>query len=247
MKKKLNVVLHFIFAIYYPTDAQAMAPKMSPEKILRQVDAYRMPFRSFEASIRVTPLKEGQEQPSGTYIIRGTGFAQILVEATSFDQIGQKFLTNGPDLFFYAPRTKRAIRLTPLQSLRGQASIGDIARLSFENDYSADEVPLPVSTCPNNDCVALELKSKNLGATYEKIILIVQFQKGGYRPISASLFVASGKLFKLAYFSESKNGLPPTTQYIDPQTPKDITTVEFEKISFAKFSESLFNPRGLER
>ncbi|MDK2123263.1 outer membrane lipoprotein-sorting protein [Parachitinimonas caeni] len=223
------------------------AANLPVEDILRQVDHYRMPVPSFEASVRITPLRDGKEQEPGTYLIKGGGPNQVLVEATSFDQRGQKFLTTDNGLFFYAPRTKRAIRLTPLQTLRGQASIGDIARISFASDYTASEMELPPQSCPDSPCLALQLTSKNREATYTRIELIVSRQKSRYVPIKAMLHVASGKLLKIAQFTPASGNLPPSTLYLDPQDASEQTRVEFEKLSAATFPPALFNPRSLEQ
>jgi hypothetical protein len=219
----------------------------APDAILRSIDNYRMPFRNFEAAVRITPFKEGKAREAGTYLIRSAGYDQVLVEATSFDQAGQKFLTTQGGLFFYAPRTKRAIRLTPLQSLRGQASIGDIARISFENDYTATATEPPAQACPDADCFALELLSKNAGATYSRIVLTVSGRHGQYRPLAAMLYVASGKLLKVAHFDPAAAGLPPATRYADPRNSGEETQVVFEKIAVAQFGPAMFNPRALDR
>ncbi|MFC5475544.1 outer membrane lipoprotein-sorting protein [Paraherbaspirillum soli] len=227
------------------TAASHAAP--SPQDILRQVDRYRLPLNSFEASVRITPEQNGKEQEAGTYLIRGANHNQVLVEATSIDQRGQKFLTTDSGLFFYAPRTKRAIRLTPLQTLRGKASIGDLARISFEHDYSAALTELPPQSCADNNCLALELNSKNDAATYTKITLVVRQQRGQYLPLKAMLYVASGKLLKIAKFDAASGGLPPTTHYLDPQDPGAETRVVFETINAVDFPPNTFNPRSLEQ
>lgn len=215
--------------------------------IVQQVDRYRMPANSFEASVRITPVQNGKEQEPGTYLIKGANHNQVLVEATSIDQRGQKFLTTDNGLFFYAPRTKRAIRLTPLQTLRGKASIGDLARISFEQDYNAIQTEVPESYCQASSCTALLLSSKNDAATYTKIILLVTKQQGRYLPLKALMHVASGKLLKVASFEAASGGLPPTTLYSDPNDPSDITRVVFEKIKAVDFPANTFNPRTLEQ
>ena len=219
----------------------------SAQDILRQVDRYRLPLNSFEASVRITPEQNGKEQEAGTYLIRGANHNQVLVEATSIDQRGQKFLTTDSGLFFYAPRTKRAIRLTPLQTLRGKASIGDLARISFEHDYSAVLTVLPPQSCAGNNCLALELSSKNDAATYTKITLVVSKDRGQYLPLKAMLYVASGKLLKIAKFDTASGGLPPTTHYLDPQDTSAETRVVFETITAVDFPPNTFNPRSLEQ
>lgn len=217
----------------------------SPQEILRQVDHYRLPLDSFEASVRIVPVQGGKEQEPGTYVVRGANHNQALVEATSVDQRGEKFLTTDGGIFFYAPRTRRAIRLTPLQTLRGKASIGDLARISFANDYDAAPAEAPPGCAA--DCLALSLSSRNEAATYTRITLLVGRQRGQYVPLKAMLHVASGKLLKVAVFDAASGGLPPTTRYFDPQSPDDETRVVYEKIQAVAFPASTFNPRSLEQ
>ena len=97
----------------------ALAAVPSAQDILRQVDHYRLPLDSFEAAVRIVPVQGGKEQEPGTYVVRGANHNQALVEATSVDQRGEKFLTTDGGILFYAPLTRRAIRLTPLQTLPG--------------------------------------------------------------------------------------------------------------------------------
>ncbi|MES2114790.1 MAG: outer membrane lipoprotein-sorting protein [Pseudomonadota bacterium] len=223
----------------------ALAAVPSAQDILRQVDHYRLPLDSFEAAVRIVPVQGGKEQEPGTYVVRGANHNQALVEATSVDQRGEKFLTTDGGIFFYAPRTRRAIRLTPLQTLRGKASIGDLARISFANDYDATLADAPAGCA--DGCIALDLRSKNEAATYTRITLLVGRQRGQYVPLKAMLHVASGKLLKVALFDTASGGLPPTTRYLDPQLPDDETRVVYEKIKAVEFPPSTFNPRSLEQ
>ncbi len=227
--------------------ASAAQAAPSADDIVRQVDHYRLPLASFEASVRIIPVTEGREQEAGTYIIRGANHNQVLVEATSVEQRGQKFLTTDGGLFFYAPRTRRAIRLTPLQTLRGKASIGDLARISFAHDYRASLTEVPPGACPDTTCSALELVSISDTATYTRIVLVVARRHEQFVPLQARLHVASGKLLKVARFDPASGGLPPTTHYTDPQTPGEETRVVYDRISAATFPAQTFNPRSLEQ
>lgn len=222
--------------------AQASVPDAAD--ILLQVDQYRMPVDSFEAKVRI---EAGKGEEPGTYVIRGANYNQVLVEATSVDQRGQKFLTTDSGLFFYAPRTRRAIRLTPLQTLLGKASIGDLSRIRFSHDYDAAVLEGGTDDCPARNCIALELRSRSEAATYAKITLLAARQDGRYVPLKAMLYVASGKLLKIATFDPAKGGLPPTTRYADPQRAGEETRVVFEKVRAAEFPANMFNPRTLEQ
>jgi outer membrane lipoprotein-sorting protein len=232
----------FLILITAAGAAHASAPGAA--EILQQVDQYRMPVNSFEANVRI---EAGKGQEPGTYVIRGANYNQVLVEATSVDQRGQKFLTTDSGLFFYAPRTRRAIRLTPLQTLLGKANIGDLSRIRFSHDYDASLLEAESEGCPVKACVTLDLRSRNEAATYSRITLLAARQDGRYVPLKAMLYVASGKLLKVATFDSAQGGLPPTTRYADPQLPGEETRVVFEKVRAAEFPANMFNPRALEQ
>jgi hypothetical protein len=233
-------------AIAFAGSAHA-SESLSPDEILSNIDRMRFPKGGFEANIVITPYKDGQAQNSGNYVVRTNGSNQALVEATSTDQLGQKFLTTDNGIFFYAPRTKRAIRLTPLQTLRGQASIGDISRIHFANDYSAMIAHETLDDCKAPACIALELNSKNEASTYLRILLTVHKRDKSYEPIKALLYLASGKLIKIIEYSPSTSNLPPLARYLDTINQRLETRVEYKSIRHEKFPASMFNPRSLEQ
>ncbi len=216
------------------------------ERVLREVDAHRMPAGGFEAVIVITPWKDGVAQEPGRYVVKSNGDGPVLVEAISHDQRGQKFLTTDSGIFFFAPRTRRAIRITPLQVLRGQASVGDIARLRFAADYE------PGSTedenCRPERCLPLLLTSKNESSTYARITLYVAHLRSGFSPRQANLFLASGRLAKKVIYEEGGEAkLPASATYVDAINVRQETTVVYESVRAARFHPSTFNPRFLEQ
>jgi outer membrane lipoprotein-sorting protein len=219
----------------------------TPADILQQIDRIRLPQGRFEAEIVITPSKDGVLLEPGNYTVRTNGENQVLVEAKNPDQRGQKFLTTDSGIFFFAPRTKRAIRITPLQALRGQASIGDISRLHFSSDYSVTKPVSLQSACNDPACVVLELTSKSEAATYSRILLTAKRTHDDWQPVTASLFLASGKLTKTLEFGHVQAGLPPPTRYIDAINLRLETKVVFRSIKPAKFPPNMFNPRSLEQ
>lgn len=226
---------------------QSFAAEMSPADILRQIDSVRLPQGGFEAEITITPSQDGVAQEPGKYTIRSNGGDQVLVEAKNPDQRGQKFLTTESGIFFFAPRTKRAIRMTPLQTLRGQASIGDISRLHFSSDYTVEKSATAQAGCAEPNCLVLELKVKNEAATYSRILLNVKRSNNTWQPVKASLFLASGKLTKTVEFGNSENALPPPASYIDAINTRLESKVVYQSLKPAKFPASMFNPRSLEQ
>lgn len=221
-------------------------PPVDPNQIIREIDQNRLPKESFEAFVKITPIKASVEQEPGRYSVKSNGQGQVLVEALDRAQQGDKYLTTASGLFFFSPRTKRAIRLTPLQTLIGQASVGDIARISFSVDYDA-VLGAPVTSCAQPDCLVLDLASKNESSTYNRIVLLVKRSGNRYNPVGASLYLASGKLIKSVEFGTPILGLPPPARYRDAVNGGLETMVVYESVKAAKFPPNLFNPRILEQ
>lgn len=222
-------------------------PVLSPDAIVTQLDDRGLPRSGFEARTRITPIENGIARDSASYVIKSRSRTQVLVEGISEEQRGQKFLTSENGLFFKAPRSMRAIRITPLQALWGQASIGDISRLSWSEDYSAKIDAQGASGCAKSDCVALELLSKNDLATYARVHMLAYREGGRYHPLRAELYVASGKLAKIVEYVTGKSEHPATQRFIDPRNPEKITELAFDAVKPASFPDALFNPRAMEQ
>ena len=64
------------------------------------------------------------------------GQRQSLVLMQSPAEKGQKVLMLGDDFWLLMPESQRPLRITPMQKLLGAASTGDIASMSWADDYS---------------------------------------------------------------------------------------------------------------
>jgi hypothetical protein len=112
---------------------------------------------------------------------------------------GQKVLMLGDDFWLLMPGSQRPLRITPSQKLLGDASTGDIATLSWSDDYTgsiAGEEPcLPES---KQLCRHLSLQAARKGVSYQRIELWLG--KTRHEPVRAELYVQSDKLAKQARF-----------------------------------------------
>jgi hypothetical protein len=238
--------LFITFILCAATSANAHA-SLTPDAIIAQLDDRGLPPKGFEARTRITPIENGIGKDSASYLIKSRSRNQVLVEGISDEQRGQKFLTSENGLFFKAPRSMRAIRITPLQALWGQASIGDISRLSWGEDYTAKFDTKGMGDCPKSECVTLELNSKNDQATYARVRVQAYREGARFRPLRAELYVASGKLTKMVEYVAGKPEQPATQRFIDPRDPSKITELAFDGVKPASFPDALFNPRSLEQ
>jgi hypothetical protein len=105
---------------------------------------------------------------------------------------GQRVLMLNDKFWMLMPKSRRPIRITPLQKLLGEASTGDIATLKWSEDYEAE-----IEKTENNQ-VVLWLRAKVKGVTYKNIRLFLQ--PVSFAPIKAEFYVTSGKFAKSADF-----------------------------------------------
>jgi Outer membrane lipoprotein-sorting protein len=127
---------------------------------------------------------------------------------------GQKVLMLGDDFWLLMPGSQRPLRITPSQKLLGDASTGDIATMSWSQDYTgtlAGEEPCEPGAegaAAARTCIHLSLQAARKGVSYQRIELWLG--QARHEPVRAELYVHSDKLAKQARFVLD-DALAPTT------------------------------------
>src|SRR5574343_1302408 len=103
--------------------------------ILKKTDAFRQADSSAQIETLVQTYKHGEPDKEKRYqvLIRPGGKSLILFRSPG--EVGQKVLMSGDDFWMLLPGSARPMRITPLQKLLGDASTGDIATMSWAEDY----------------------------------------------------------------------------------------------------------------
>lgn len=212
-------------------------------RLLLRVDQTRAPeLSTYIATLTIAPFDGNKAKTPVRYSVLTSQKNGAIVTCVDGDQTGQKFLATDRGFWFFAPRTHRAIRLTPSQLLRGEASVGDISRLNFSTDYmitGLDKGPKPASW-------TLSLKAKSPNATYAK----AQIDTGGDgTPLGGRFYAASGKLLKRVEFgpvvSISGHQMIQKTTYIDGIDSQARTIVTYSSIKNATANAGMFTPEAL--
>jgi len=96
--------------------------------------------------------------------------------------------------------SQRPLRITPSQKLLGEASTGDIATLSWADDYGGSVVGDEPCPAPDEQraCRHLSLQATRKGLNYARIELWLGRTR--HEPVAAELYVQSDKLAKRARF-----------------------------------------------
>jgi outer membrane lipoprotein-sorting protein len=193
---RIPIALAFAFAAAAATpDAQAL---------LERSDLTRNAWPSFTVRVKITSFEAGQPDESYLYQVYQKGPEKTYVEFLSPREKGRHLLMLGDDMWIFLPDTKRPIRITPLERLRGNASNGDVARTNYATDYHASH--LRTEKAGDADCHVLELAARRRGSTYRRIVLWLRVSDA--RPMKADFYLASGKHVKSATFDryESAGG-----------------------------------------
>jgi hypothetical protein len=164
--------------------------------MLREADAFRLATESARVETEVRVLKAGKLDKTRLYAVYVKPGRRSLVVFRSPSERGQKMLMLGDDFWLVLPASQRPLRITPMQKLLGDASTGDVASLTWAEDYDGKvEGEQIVDGIP---CLKLDIAGQRKGVSYPRIVLYLA--KTDRRPVQAELYVASEKLAKQAAF-----------------------------------------------
>jgi len=238
MFKLLKIVLFMAIAgTLQAQDVQA---------ILKQADSYRLSEDTVQVETKVTLYKSGRFQKERYYSVYIKPGRRSLVIFKSAVERGQKVLMLDDKFWIVMPRSRRPIRITPTQKLLGEASTGDIATMTWSDDYDGEIIEaVDINQIP---CLKLDLRSIRKGTTYARIELYVA--QDGYWPVEANLYMASGKLAKQASFALANvdGRLQVTAQtLIDKIQRQRDTVIRYLSIIPREIPDKFYNPMYLVR
>ena len=218
----------------------------SPEALLKRADAWRLSSDNMKVETRIEVMKNGALEKERDYLVFLRAGRESLVLMQSPAEKGQKVLMKADDFWMILPGSQRPIRITPTQKLIGDAAAGDVATLSWSEDYMPSQAE--AERCESGACTHLTLKAKQASVTYARIELWVDTKSA--QPLKAELYVVSEKLAKRASFEvgtvSGKSQV--TSMIIDDEILTTRRTV-LHYLSRAAYEapEAWFNPMYLTR
>jgi outer membrane lipoprotein-sorting protein len=142
---------------------------------------------------------------------------------------GQAVLVRGNAFWLYEPGMRNALRISPRQILFGQASAGDVSRISFLSMYSV------TGRTESEGMLVYALKAKpGAGATYDLVDLSLT---ADFRPVKALCRGKSGTLMKTIRYEkyESIEGKVLLTEFV----LVDEINKKSERMRLSNFSGSV--------
>jgi len=164
--------------------------------LLEEADAFRVTSETLRVDTEVKVFKKAELDKTRLYAVYVKPGRRSLVVFRAPSERGQKMLMLGDDFWLVLPSSQRPLRITPMQKLLGDASTGDIASLTWAEDYDGSVVG--EATVGGVPCLKLDIAGQRKGVSYPRIVLYLA--KKDHRPMAAELYVASDKLAKEAEF-----------------------------------------------
>ncbi|MFO1218913.1 MAG: outer membrane lipoprotein-sorting protein [Burkholderiaceae bacterium] len=218
--------------------------------LLKAADRYRTGDEHLQVETEVTVLgRDGSAEKERRYTVFVQPQRRSLVLMRSPAEAGQKVLMLGDDFWLLLPGSARPLRITPTQKLLGDASTGDIATMSWADDYAGTRVG--DEPCPGADskpCVHVSLQATRKGVSYQRIELWLG--KPRHEPVAADLFVQSDKLAKQARFVVDQPAAPTRVDemlLLDQLSTHKATRVRYVSRKTRQVPEEWLNPMFLAR
>jgi outer membrane lipoprotein-sorting protein len=195
----LHLYLRFLVLILlflFPAGHHLLHPAQTAEEIIEKVDGCRKLSESFTLKVKISDYKEDQLKDEAVFMGHFEGNEKSLLICTKGKNKRMKVLMKGDNMWVSLAGSRRALRITPMQRLMGQASNGDVAKTAFSIDYA----PELVENSREQNIIKIRLKAKRKGATYQQVMLYIDNRH--YRPIKAEFFLLSGKHCKTAFYED---------------------------------------------
>ncbi len=219
--------------------------------LLKDADRYRTDADHLQVETEVTVLgRDGSVDKERRYTVFVQAGRKSLVLMRSPAEAGQKVLMLGDDFWMLLPGSQRPMRITPSQKLLGDASTGDIATLSWSQDYSGQVVGEErcEDEASSRSCLHLTLNAVRKGVSYARIELWIG--KTRHEPIRADLYVQSDKLAKQARFVMDRPSAPTRVDamvLLDQLSTHKETRVRYVSRRAREVPEAWLNPMFLAR
>ncbi|MEK6748745.1 MAG: outer membrane lipoprotein-sorting protein [Pseudomonadota bacterium] len=174
-----------------PPDAQTL---------VKRADDFRQLYSAAIMDVRLVQFHGDKSERESHFKVAVQGSDKSLIRVMEGADAGQHMLMTNEGLWIKLPRSTRTVRITPMQRLLGEASVGDIGRMRWQDDYTAEYSAHPEIELAGEAAWLLELTAKSDMAVYPHIQLAVS--RVDARPLEATFFLKSGKSFKSVTFDK---------------------------------------------
>ncbi|TXY44648.1 outer membrane lipoprotein-sorting protein [Vibrio mimicus] len=236
-------ILTFVLGLLWACNLAAN--EVDVVSMVQRADDYRLKESAAKVVSVVQLYHDGKLEKTNQYDVYVRENRESLVLFQSATEAGQKMLMLGDNYWLLMPKSRRPIRITPMQKLLGEASVGDISTLTWSEDYVPsleEEELLQREDLSSVETYRLALKAKIAGASYQAITLWIN--KADASPVKADLYLHSGKLAKVAWFSIEGDRVAEMI-LLDKIQPLKRTVIEYQSVQPTRLDDKFYNPAYL--
>lgn len=214
--------------------------------LLKAADTWRMPDQSARVETLVELYKNDALDKERRYTVYLKSGRRSLVLMRSPAEAGQKVLMLAENFWLLMPDSQRPLRITPNQKLLGEAATGDIATMTWSEDYTGTVDG--EEDVDGRRCLRLDLTAARPGVTYSRVVLWLD--RANRQPVKADLYLHSGKRAKQARYEMGK--LDGQTRVVAMMLADDIqtsrrTVIRYLGMTAKEAPDEFFNPAALVR
>jgi outer membrane lipoprotein-sorting protein len=217
-------------------------------QLLKDAETIRNPQEDYEVKVTLEDRK-GEKREEHTYesLVKGRSKSLVKYLTPEIDK-GTKVLMVDDQMWVYVPTTAKPIRIAARQRLTGNAAYGDVARLSFVDNYTAKI--LREDTFKGKKSTVLELSSvPGRPVTYDRVEYWID--AANQRPLKALYQTSSGKTLREGYFEDFKEvfGIMRPTKFVlvDVLSTDHTTNLIFSDAKKKKLPDLLFEKQNFGR
>jgi len=217
----------------------------TPAELLKLADRPKDAFAEAVIHARITVTESGKTTSPAEFELYKKGDDRGLVVFTAGKQKGRKILTVRDRVWLIVPGSSHAIAVTPNQRLMGGASLADVSKLRFSQEFDAAAAG-PPETIDGRECDALKLTPKSAKSSYGGGSLWID--RKDHLARKAVVALVSGKPAKEIAFD--RYGRQAGKTVLESMTIKDLlggastTRIEYTNYRAAKIDDKLLTPEG---
>jgi len=224
-----------------------LAANETAQQWLEAADGAREAFQEAIISARASQVVGGNVTGSADFDIYRKGRDKGLIIFQGGKNAGRKILTVGDKMWLIVPGASNPVPITPNQRLMGGASIADVARLRFVEDYTASLRP-ETESINGKSCRVLDLTARSPKAAFPHVVLWVDDAEK--LPVRVLFSLPSGKEAKDVTFTKFGKAAGKTVvtemeiRDLLAADPGTVTRLEYTNFRRARLDDQIFTPDG---
>lgn len=231
---------------------RVFAEQKSAQELLAQIDGIRLPARSFTVDLAMADYRQGRKEREATFRLysrrTATGFDLLAACLNPAADRNKLLLSKGERLWFYDPRSARAVPVAPSQ-FRAHSFVLDLFGNPLASSYAAEL---------EGEGTTIDLARREINGIKLRLTSSSRAKGGGFirywlgrendRPFKEEVFASNNKLLRTVYYSDFRNVLGesrPMRVVVVNGVDNTAHEIRFSGFSNRETPDAVFDETGL--